>query len=212
MRKIIRKRWRALFVVSILAVTLTACSSNDEVVNVEEMESTSVEADNFHDKNEDEITKTESTALPTPESTAEPSPTPKPDTIDMESTLTGVEWLETFEGIVTEPVWVVFNDETNKKEIYRNEDYLNEENEEKIPLDVGDCLAVYFPNGEDFDGIIGGSGLEGVSSYPYFSIFTFNYDELLEYAAFIENDAGSRHALEMVTGEVWTCFLVKAAE
>ena len=40
--------------------------------------------------------------------------------IDMESTLPGVEWIETFKGIITEPKFVIFNDETNKKVIVEN--------------------------------------------------------------------------------------------
>ena len=34
--------------------------------------------------------------------------------IDMESTLPGLEWIATFDGIITEPKFVIFNDETTK--------------------------------------------------------------------------------------------------
>ena len=35
----------------------------------------------------------------------------------MESTLPGVEWIKTFDGVIEEPKMVIFNDETNKKVI-----------------------------------------------------------------------------------------------
>lgn len=82
---------------------------------------------------------------PTPEPTAKPAPkpTPKPivyEGIDMESTLPGEEWLLTFEGIITEPKFVIFNDETNKKVIV--------EEKEKVILESGDVFAIYTPNEE----------------------------------------------------------------
>lgn len=59
--------------------------------------------------------------------------------IDMESTLPGKEWVETFVGIIEEPKYVVFNDETNKKVIV--------ENGQEVVLAEGDILAVYIPKG-----------------------------------------------------------------
>ena len=40
--------------------------------------------------------------------------------IDMDSTLPGLEWIETFNGVIEEPKFVIFNDETNKKVIVEN--------------------------------------------------------------------------------------------
>ena len=38
----------------------------------------------------------------------------------MESTLPGLDWIQTFNGIIDEPKFVIFNDETNKKVIVEN--------------------------------------------------------------------------------------------
>ena len=57
--------------------------------------------------------------------------------IDMESTLSGVEWIKTFEGIITEPKLVVFNDDTNKKIIL--------EQSQEVEFSDDDTLAVYIP-------------------------------------------------------------------
>ena len=40
-----------------------------------------------------------------------------PEGIDMESTLPGEEWIESFIGKVTEPVVVIYNDNTGRKEV-----------------------------------------------------------------------------------------------
>ncbi len=79
------------------------------------------------------------TAEPTPEPTAEP--TPEPDLypgIDMESDLKGIAWIETFEGIITEPKVVIFSDETGRKEIVQEGTKVSF-NPDK------DVLALYFP-------------------------------------------------------------------
>ncbi len=84
------------------------------------------------------------TPAPTPTPTLEPTPEPtqEPVTyegIDMESTLPGKEWMATFKGIIKKPVFVVHNDETNKKVIV--------EDGEKVEFAEGDTLAVYEPEG-----------------------------------------------------------------
>lgn len=59
--------------------------------------------------------------------------------IDMESALSGVEWIQTFEGIIEEPKLIVFNDSTNKKVIL--------EDMQEIEFYDDDTLAVYIPKG-----------------------------------------------------------------
>lgn len=59
--------------------------------------------------------------------------------IDMESTLPGLEWIATFDGIVKEPTIVIYNDETNKKNIVKEGDELEFSRTE-------DVLAFYSPN------------------------------------------------------------------
>lgn len=56
----------------------------------------------------------------------------------MESTLPGVEWVKTFEGIITEPKMVVFNDATNKKVIV--------EQGQEVEFATDDTLGIYNPD------------------------------------------------------------------
>ena len=60
--------------------------------------------------------------------------------IDMESTLPGLEWIESFNGVIEEPKLVIFNDDTNKKIIL--------ENGQKIDFSEGDNLLIYAPIGK----------------------------------------------------------------
>ena len=60
--------------------------------------------------------------------------------IDMESTLSGVDWIKTFDGIITEPKLVVFNDTTNKKIIL--------EEFQEVEFADDDTLAVYIPEND----------------------------------------------------------------
>lgn len=57
--------------------------------------------------------------------------------IDMDSTLPGLEWMDTFDGIIQEPKIVVFNDETNKKVIVENGD--------TVEFALTDTMAAYVP-------------------------------------------------------------------
>lgn len=59
--------------------------------------------------------------------------------IDMESTLPGLEWIATFDGIIEEPTAVIYNDETNKKIIIK-------EGDEVEFSRTKDTLALYSPN------------------------------------------------------------------
>lgn len=59
--------------------------------------------------------------------------------IDMESTLPGLEWIATFDGIIAEPKFVIFNDKTNKKVIV--------ENGQEVEFCDTDVFAVFTPLG-----------------------------------------------------------------
>ena len=59
--------------------------------------------------------------------------------IDMDSTLPGLEWIATFDGIIKEPTAVIYNDETNKKIIVK-------EGDEVEFSRTKDTLALYSPN------------------------------------------------------------------
>ena len=122
-----------MVLVMLMAISLTACSSNKSDVDSTKEETTEVK---------EEVAELEPTAeptlKPTPEPTSEPTPVPTPvPTPDTESTLPGIEWIQTFDGIVDTPKLIVFNDSTNKKIIL--EDF------EEVEFFDDDTLAVYIP-------------------------------------------------------------------
>ena len=118
-----RKNMLSVLAAAVMLMTalLTACGSGQEAVTSTQAEASKVET---------ETAKAEETAPAAPtetkeaEPTAEPTePAPEPvvyEGIDMESTLPGVEWIKTFDGVIEEPKMVIFNDETNKKVIVEN--------------------------------------------------------------------------------------------
>lgn len=126
-----------------MAMLLTACGSSKEVAPASEAETTEAEnvkeevtepAESAEPEVVEEVVETEPTAEPTPEPVVY-------EGIDMESTLSGEEWIATFDGIITEPKLVVFNDETNKKVIV--------ENGQEVDFESTDKLSIYVPKGED---------------------------------------------------------------
>lgn len=70
-----------------------------------------------------------------------------PEGIDMESTLPGEEWVASFVGNVTEPVVVIYNDNSGRKEVVQA-------NSEVIINPDEDIIAVYWPE-------------KGMKSIPY---------------------------------------------
>ncbi len=127
----------------LLMAMLTACSSAKTVEETKVSETVEVKEEVTEVETEVAETELEPTAEPTPELTAEPTaePTPEPivyEGIDMESTLSGEEWLQTFDGIITEPKVVILNDETGRKQIVENGDKV------KFNPDT-DYIAVYLP-------------------------------------------------------------------
>lgn len=99
---------------------------------------------------ETESTESQLAFESTPESTLEPTlevvsePTEEPtqivyEGIDYESTLPGIEWVNTLNGIIDEPKLVVFNDTTNKKVIVGNG--------QEVEFSRSDKIAIYIPEG-----------------------------------------------------------------
>lgn len=119
----------AIVVTFLIEVLCTACSANVS-------QSADVEKEVVRVETKDETIAVEEVAEvePTPEPTLEPTPEL---TLDMNSTLPGVEWVQTFDGIVDEPKLIVFNDETNKKVIL--------ENWGEVEFYDDDTLALYIP-------------------------------------------------------------------
>lgn len=123
-----------MVLVMLMATLLTACSNQSAAAPAKE-EATEVKEDTAKvEQVKEEVAEPAPTAEPTPEPTSEPTPVPTPDT---ESTLPGIEWIQTFDGIVDTPKLVVFNDSTNKKIIL--EDF------EEVEFFDDDTLAVYIP-------------------------------------------------------------------
>ncbi len=140
MKKKTIKRKNILSVLAVLvmlmATLLTACS-NQSVAAPAKEEATEVKEDTAEvEQVKEEVAEPEPTAEPTPEPTPEPEVS-KYEGIDMESTLPGIEWLDTFDGIVNEPKLVVFNDDTNKKVIVENGD--------TVEFSLTDTMATYVP-------------------------------------------------------------------
>lgn len=141
-----RKGFLSVLVVMamLMATILTACGSSKAAAPSTEAETTKVETAKEEVAEPATPPETEEVV----EEVAEPEPTPSPtpeDTkyagIDMESTLPGIEWLDTFDGIINEPKLVVFSDETNKKVIIERGD--------TVEFSKTDTLAVYIPEGKE---------------------------------------------------------------
>lgn len=118
-----------------IVILIKAYSSGQESIKSAKVDTAKTETtvDTVKEERTEEITTPEPTIEPTPE----PTPVPTPDT---ESTLPGVEWIKTFDGIIDEPKLVVFNDSTNKKVIL--------EELEEVEFYDDDTLAVYIPQGK----------------------------------------------------------------
>lgn len=120
------KHYVTLTIALALTVALTGCSSAENPEPKEEANASTekvaetkveekAETAEAENKNEEAIPEAAESAS---EPTAEPTPEPVVyEGIDMESTLPGEEWIKTFEGVVDEPVAIIYNDNTGRKEI-----------------------------------------------------------------------------------------------
>lgn len=135
----------ALTMSMMLTIFLSACGSDQAATPISEEEITEVVSDL---EETTEPAEGESTEVTEPEESAEIESTEEtaPETeseqvvyegIDMESTLPGAEWIATFNWIITEPKFVIFNDDTNKKVIV--------ENGQEVEFDDTDVFAIFFP-------------------------------------------------------------------
>lgn len=99
------------------------------------------------------------------EETAEDTELFIPEGIDMESTLPGEEWVDSFVGKVNEPIVVIYNDNTGRKEV------VQAGSEVTINPDE-DTIAVYWEN-------------EGMRSKPHAisvsKMYYYNYYEIYEF-------------------------------
>ncbi len=164
-----------LSIALLMAAMLIGCSSSAEPVKETKTAETVIVKEEATKVAEGEMIE-ETTSKPTSEST--PKSTPKPtyepivyEGIDMESTLSGKEWMLTFEGIIDEPKAVLFNDTTNKKIII--------ENGQKVFYEAGDIFAIYIPNPHMWLSDFSGIRSNGLSSFNnYYNEFTFEKEYL----------------------------------
>lgn len=140
-----KNRRYAVVLTTILALVMLAGCSSAKTEEIKEETLTTIQAENGVEKESEAETVVGEvadslTAESETETVAEVEPEPIVyEGIDMESTLPGVEWIETFVGIIDEPKFVVFNDGTNKKVIV--------EDGQKVSFEESDTIAVYLPDG-----------------------------------------------------------------
>lgn len=137
--KRMRKHTLALLTVMVMLMAnlLTACGSNQAAAPSTETETTKVETAKAEETESVAPVETEEIVESTAEET---TPTPEPvvyEGIDMESTLPGLEWMDTFNGIIDEPKLIVFNDSTNKKVIV--------EEGQEVEMEDSDIMSIYAP-------------------------------------------------------------------
>ena len=177
-----------LTIALLMAAMLIGCSSSAEPVK--ETKKAETAAVKEEATKVAEVAKTEeATSEPTPEPTPKPTPKPTPEPIvyegiDMESTLPGEEWVLTFIGVINEPKFVVFNDETNKKVIV--------EEKGKVTLDKGDIFVIYTPNEES---AIKSKGLKlkDIAGKGYYTMMSFDEEYFTKKTDFmVELDDGKQ--------------------
>ena len=151
MKKYMKKRnllFAILLIVSMF--TLTACGSKEVVEAVNETETVAVE----ESVTKEPVVEASETVVAEEAVTDTIAQEPEkelyiPKGIDMESTLPGEEWVASFVGNVNEPVAVVFNDNTGRKEVIQGKSevlinpeedriaiYLNEDNMSQMTYNI----------------------------------------------------------------------------
>jgi len=164
-----KNRRYAVVLTTILALVMLAGCSSAKTEETKEETLTTIQAENGVEKESEAETVVGEvadslTAESETETVAEVEPEPIVyEGIDMESTLPGVEWIETFVGIIDEPKFVVFNDGTNKKVIV--------EDGQKVSFEESDTIAVYLPDGVSYSKA-GGGLVEERSTYEHYCMFT----------------------------------------
>ena len=128
MKKYMKKRNSLLVMLLIVSMfSLTACGSKETVETVNETEAVAVEETVAKEVDIEELKTVvvDEAAIETiVEETVEPTTEERPvyEGIDLESTLPLDEWIQTFEGIITEPKIIILNDETGRRQIVEDGD------------------------------------------------------------------------------------------
>ena len=184
-----------------LTMTMIACgesenattNDNADVENTAEITDNTTEiADNSDAQLKNEETTSTDTTTDSIDTTAT-TPSVTYEGIDFNSTLPGKEWIQTtFPGVINEPKIVIFNDETNKKQIV--------EYGEMILFDEADTFALYSPEGWT---LIRGSYLTpNMLEAKYYYEETFDIEILKEeYLFWKDVDGGAQYKVTFANWE-----------
>lgn len=115
--------WRGILCITCI-IAFSGCAKEEKT--------TENTADNFS------VTDESDTAPVTGSNVTEPAKVVY-EGIDMDSSLPGEEWIETFHGIIDEPKIVIFNDDTGRKTIVENGD--------TVVFNKSDTFGLYLPEG-----------------------------------------------------------------
>lgn len=130
------KKRNVFIMVCVMAVSIGLCACGtgesdtsavdvvEETGNIEQLEEANIETEEENMENTTEVVEEVSLYIP--------------EGIDMESTIPGQEWLDSFVGKVNEPVVVIYNDNTGRKEVVQADSEVTVNPDE-------DIFAVYFP-------------------------------------------------------------------
>jgi len=161
--KLKRNRKHAVILTTILALLMLAGCSSATTEDVKEEVLTTVQAENVEVEKETEVQEVEST-----EEVVEPQ-ADIPEGIDLESDLPGEEWLKSFSSTVSEPVVVIYNDVTGRKEVIQQDSEIYVNTKE-------DFIAVCFPEGYSVtqcNGIIRDNTIQTTT----YNIYIFNSEK-----------------------------------
>lgn len=120
-------------------VLLTGCTQKSEEMTMEkETETTTVEESIVGTDETKAITEDETVVK---ETESEEESYYIPEGVNLESNLCGEEWLESFVGVVNEPVAVIVNDVTGRKEVIQKDSVIYLDGKD-------DMVGIYSPDGE----------------------------------------------------------------
>ena len=180
MKKQFKRSSCILFMTLLTATMLSACSSEkkDEAAPKQEVQQTEVAEQEVQDvevKEEPvEEEPVEEKPVVEPESEIESEPEIEevidtiPEGVDLESDVPGEAWVESFNGVVEEPLFIVFNDESNKKAVARDG--------QSIQYKEGDTFVVYTPLGSWIKSDSGMPVIQLETINGYYNKFTFDME------------------------------------
>lgn len=163
----------SILVMVFMLALFTGCSSDEEAKDkadtkvsdentAEALEEGKEQTDKTEDKDFGTASDAAAESSSVPESTLEPVVY---EGIDMESDLPGAEWIQTFKGVVDEPVATIYNDNTGRKEIIQEGSTVTVNPDE-------DKFAVFLPEG-GMDSRLKLHG-GGVKDFVFYEILSVN--------------------------------------